>query len=73
MKTFTETEEQSLSKLMMDMLRPYVPEYKGVVEKEDDSILSIIYLVISRCLEITSNHQSKIGRKLYMIGRKSIL
>ena len=42
MKKSDSNERNALKALMDDTLRPYVPEFKKVVEKDDDSILPIL-------------------------------
>lgn len=39
LKKLCPKEHKCLNKLMVDILRPYVPEYKGDVEKDGESIL----------------------------------
>ena len=39
LKKHTQKEQWALRKLMADILRPYIPEYKGLVEKNSESIL----------------------------------
>ena len=39
LKKLCPKEQQCLQSLMTDVLRPYVPEFKGLVERDDESIL----------------------------------
>lgn len=39
LKKLSPREHKCLQRLMTDILRPYVPEYKGEVEREGESIL----------------------------------
>ena len=41
LKKYDKREHQSFNKLMTDVLRPYVPEYRGEVQKNDDCYLQL--------------------------------
>jgi len=41
LKKATDKERESLRKLMKDILRPYIPEYKGEVHKGNECILHV--------------------------------
>lgn len=41
LKKTNDTERNCLLKLMTDILRPYVPEFKGEVSKTNESILCV--------------------------------
>ena len=41
LKKSTEKERECLAKLMKDILRPYIPEYRGEVNKGGERILYI--------------------------------
>ena len=47
LKKSTEKERECLDKLMKDILRPYIPEYKGEVPKGNERILdNIVYFIL---------------------------
>ena len=48
LKKLCPKERKCLVKLMQDILRPYVPEYKGDVEKNNESILYIYMTCFGR-------------------------
>ena len=43
LKKASSNEIECLCKLMKDVLRPYIPEYKGQVHEKDECILSVIF------------------------------
>ena len=43
LKKSTEKERECLDKLMRDILRPYIPEYRGEVPKGNERILANKY------------------------------
>ena len=50
MKRSDQNESRALQALMMDGLRPFVPEFRRVIEKDSESILSWLCVCISVCL-----------------------
>ncbi|XP_062860960.1 inositol-trisphosphate 3-kinase Cb isoform X2 [Trichomycterus rosablanca] len=64
MKKYSECEQQSLQKLMSDSLRPFVPSYYGVVQRDDQEFNLMEDLLVK--FNLPSIMDCKMGSRTYL-------